>query len=35
VAALPANVAIGKPGGGYTLKDQDTWTVMFRAQRNW
>jgi hypothetical protein len=25
----------GNPGGDYTLQDQDTWTVMFRAQRNW
>ncbi|MGN6410478.1 MAG: porin [Nitrobacter sp.] len=35
VAALPANAVLAKPGGPYTLKDQDTWTVMLRAQRNW
>ncbi len=35
VAALAANTGIGKPAGPYTLKDQDTWTVMLRAQRNW
>jgi len=35
VAALAANTGIGKPAGHYTLKDQDTWTVMLRAQRNW
>jgi hypothetical protein len=29
------NAAAAKPGGLYTLKDQDTWTVMLRAQRNW
>jgi hypothetical protein len=34
---LGASVPNAKPGGGnlYTLKDQDTWTVMLRAQRNW
>jgi hypothetical protein len=34
-ANLVANPAIGKPGGVYALKDQDIWTVMFRAQRTW
>jgi hypothetical protein len=34
-AILPANPAVGKPAGVYALKDQDTWTVMFRAQRTW
>jgi hypothetical protein len=34
-AAFAANPGIGKPAGNYTLKDQDTWTVMFRAQRSW
>ena len=34
-AALGTSVANAKPGGAYTLKDQDTWTVMLRAQRNW
>ena len=35
VAALAANTGVAKPAGSYALKDQDTWTVMFRAQRNW
>ncbi|ABE63722.1 putative porin [Nitrobacter hamburgensis X14] len=35
VAHLAANNGIGKPGDDYTLKDQNTWTVMLRAQRNW
>jgi hypothetical protein len=35
VANLAASNAVGKPAGGYTLKDQDIWTVMFRAQRTW
>ncbi|GAB1715899.1 MAG: porin [Nitrobacter sp.] len=30
-----ANVAGAKPTGAYDLKDQNTWTVMFRAQRTW
>jgi hypothetical protein len=34
VATLPAN-NFAKPAGNYTLKDQDTWTVMLRAQRTW
>jgi hypothetical protein len=34
-ATLLANPAVGKPAGNYILKDQDTWTVMFRAQRTW
>ncbi len=34
VAALPANI-VGKPAFNYALKDENTWTVMFRAQRNW
>jgi hypothetical protein len=35
VAALAANTGVAKPAGNYALKDQDTWTVMLRAQRNW
>jgi hypothetical protein len=35
VAALAANTGIAKPARNYALKDQDTWTVMLRAQRNW
>ena len=35
VAALAANTGVAKPAGSYALKDQDTWTVMLRAQRNW
>ncbi|WP_319796557.1 porin [Nitrobacter sp.] len=30
-----ASTSLAKPAGPYTLKDQDTWTVMLRAQRNW
>jgi hypothetical protein len=33
--ALPANAFVAKPAGDYTLKDQNTWTVMLRAQRTW
>lgn len=35
VANLPNNYAVYKATGGYQLKDQDIWTVMFRAQRTW
>jgi hypothetical protein len=41
VATLPASATngafntFGKPAGPYTLRDENTWTVMFRAQRNW
>jgi hypothetical protein len=35
VAALGPNNGIAKPAGAYELKDQDIWTVMFRAQRTW
>jgi hypothetical protein len=35
VASLPAADAVGKPAGNYNLKDQNTWTLMFRAQRSW
>ena len=31
----PASAAIGKPGATYELKDQDTITLLLRAQRNW
>jgi hypothetical protein len=30
-----ANAGFAKPSRDYTLKDQDTWTVMLRAQRTW
>ena len=30
-----ANVGIGKPGATYEFKDQNTWTMLLRAQRNW
>ncbi|MEH6950411.1 porin [Nitrobacter sp. NHB1] len=30
-----ANAGLAKPAGDYTLKDQNTWTVMLRAQRTW
>jgi hypothetical protein len=33
--ALPASALLAKPAGDYTLKDQNTWTVMLRAQRTW
>jgi hypothetical protein len=29
------NTGLAKPANAYTLKDQDTWTVMLRAQRTW
>ncbi|WP_347263987.1 porin [Nitrobacter sp.] len=35
VANVPNNWAVGKPEGNYTVKDQDMWSVMFRAQRTW
>ncbi len=35
VAAVPANYAVSKATGNYAVKDQDIWTVMFRAQRTW
>ena len=31
----PASAAIGKPAAVYELKDQDTVTLLLRAQRNW
>ena len=30
-----ANSTLAKPTDAYALKDQDTWTVMLRAQRTW
>ena len=35
VANVPNNYAVYKSAGNYQLKDQDIWTVMFRAQRTW
>ncbi|MCB1394076.1 porin [Nitrobacter sp.] len=35
VANVPNNFAVYKPTGNYQLRDQDIWTVMFRAQRTW
>ncbi|PIT00818.1 polymerase [Bradyrhizobium nitroreducens] len=32
---LPAQASIAKPGATYELKDQNTVTLMLRAQRNW
>ena len=32
---LPATTSIGKPGATYELKDQNTVTLLLRAQRNW
>jgi hypothetical protein len=33
--AIPAVTGIGKPAANYELKDQDRWTLLLRAQRNW
>lgn len=35
VANVPPNWAVSKPGGNYQARDQEVWTVMFRAQRAW
>ena len=35
VIAYPGSTAIGKPAGLYELKDQDAFTLLLRAQRNW
>jgi hypothetical protein len=32
---FPGSAGIGKPGAVYELKDQDTITLLLRAQRNW
>jgi porin-like protein len=32
---LPAQAGIAKPGAAYQLKDQNTVTLLLRAQRNW
>jgi len=34
LVALPAQPAIGKPAAVYELKDQDTVSMLVRAQRN-
>ncbi|MBU6463273.1 MAG: porin [Bradyrhizobium sp.] len=35
-ATTAAAESVGKPGNiAYNLQDEGTWTVMFRAQRNW
>ena len=33
--AIPAIAALAKPAAVYELKDQDTVSMLFRAQRNW
>ncbi|MGY4319744.1 hypothetical protein ACVWW1_009071 [Bradyrhizobium sp. JR3.5] len=33
--AFPGSPSIGKPGAVYELKDQNTYQLMLRAQRNW
>ncbi|NEV02130.1 porin [Bradyrhizobium uaiense] len=33
--AFPGSPTIGKPGAIYELKDQNTYTLLLRAQRNW
>ena len=35
VISYPGSSAIGKPGALYELKDQNTYTLLLRAQRNW
>ena len=35
VANAPAAVAIAKPATVYQLKDQDSVSMLLRAQRNW
>jgi hypothetical protein len=35
VITLPQQPGIGKAGGDYALKDQNTLTLLLRAQRNW
>ena len=32
---LPAQAGIAKPGAVYEMKNQNTATILFRAQRNW
>jgi Porin subfamily len=32
---LPLQSGIAKPGAAYELKDQNSLTLLFRAQRNW
>jgi hypothetical protein len=33
--AIPTIAALAKPAAVYELKDQDTVSMLFRAQRNW
>ena len=33
--ALPAVASLGKPAANYELKDQNTLTLLLRAQRTW
>lgn len=33
--AFPGSAAVAKPAGIYEIKNQDTVSVLFRAQRNW
>jgi hypothetical protein len=35
VVNLPTQASIGKPAAVYELKDQNTVTLLLRAQRNW
>lgn len=35
VTGAGANAAVGKPVAAYELKDQDTYQLLLRAQRNW
>ncbi|WP_454647043.1 porin [Bradyrhizobium liaoningense] len=35
VITTPALTSVAKPGATYELKDQDTYSLLLRAQRNW
>ncbi|MET4478860.1 porin [Bradyrhizobium sp. F1.13.3] len=35
IVGAAANLAVAKPAAAYELKDQDSFTMLLRAQRNW
>jgi hypothetical protein len=35
VITTPALTGVAKPAATYELKDQDTYSLLLRAQRNW
>jgi hypothetical protein len=35
VAAIPVQAGIGKPAASYEMKDQNAYSLLLRAQRNW